>query len=145
MSLRQHSRMKIDVAKLADRESNEDFRKLVWRLVGDLKGLEPVGVEVVVATYVSSRKTSGGVYLPDKSVDEDRWQGKVGLILKMGDIAFKYYQGAYPWEGRKPEVDDYVMFVPDSSQTEFGWYGNSLRVLRDYQCRLIVTDPKAIY
>jgi hypothetical protein len=45
---------------------------------------------VLVATYVEPEKTGGGIILTQKTGEENRWQGKVGLVLKMGPVAFDF-------------------------------------------------------
>lgn len=44
----------------------------------------------LVATYIRPNTTPGGIILTAKTGEEDRWQGKVGLLLKVGPTAFDY-------------------------------------------------------
>jgi len=55
---------------------------------GDLEGVEIFHNQVICAIYIAPEKTKGGIIRPQSNVDEDRHQGKVGLIIKMGPQAF---------------------------------------------------------
>jgi len=44
----------------------------------------------LVATYVKPSVTPGGIIIPTTSGEEDRWQGKVGLLIAVGPSAFNY-------------------------------------------------------
>ncbi len=45
---------------------------------------------VLVAQYITSNVTAGGIIRPHSNQQEDRWQGKIGLVLKCGPLAFQY-------------------------------------------------------
>lgn len=55
--------------------------------VGDLSKEEVLYDLVLVGTFIRPEKTSGGVYRPIDNIKEDEFQGKVGLVLKMGPLA----------------------------------------------------------
>lgn len=55
--------------------------------VGDLTNESVLWDLVLVATYIRPEKTAGGIIRPDSNVKEDEFQGKVGLVLKMGPLA----------------------------------------------------------
>src|ERR1700679_502228 len=51
---------------------------------------EPFHNMVMFGTYVRSDKTAGGIIIGgDRTRAEDRFQGKIGLVLKVGPNAFK--------------------------------------------------------
>lgn len=66
--------------------------------------------QVLVAIYVRPSKTAGGILLPDKVIEEDRFQGTVGLVVGLGPGAFKDDNIAQ-FHGKKLKVGDWVMFV----------------------------------
>ncbi len=145
MSMRQkHSRMKIDVSTLADRKLDDDFKKMCLEQLGDLSGIEVLGENVLVASYIAPRITAGGIILADNSLDEDRWQGKVGLVLKLGPMAFKY-AGQYAFEGLTPKSGDYVTFNSADGFNEIGIRGQSCRLIPSQLLSMRITDPKIIY
>src|SRR5215472_9828808 len=65
-----------------------DPRQKLLEAVGDVSGVEIFHTQVLVATYIAPEKTKGGIIRPQQNVDEDRFQGKVGLILKTAPGAF---------------------------------------------------------
>ena len=66
-----------------------DPKKVVHKDIGDLRKVEIFNNQVLCAVYQRPAKTSGGIFLPDQTLAEDKYQGKVGLVLKMGPLAFK--------------------------------------------------------
>jgi len=135
------SRMKIDLQKLAERDGKTSFKDLVFKNIGKLDDFVVLGDDVLVATYVKMGRTAGGIILTDKSVDEDRWQGKVGLVLKLGESAFKY-EGAYEYKGTVPKVGDYVVFHTSDTR-EVGINGHSCRTVSSSLVRMILPDEAA--
>lgn len=67
--------------------TEDPVQKLVDAL-GDIDGVEVFHNQVVCAIYIAPEKTKGGIIRPISNVDEDRYQGKVGLIIKLGPQAF---------------------------------------------------------
>ena len=65
-----------------------DPREVIMKNVGDLSSVEIFNNQILVAIYIRPEKTSGGVLLPNQTRDEDKWQGKMGLVLKKGPSAF---------------------------------------------------------
>lgn len=125
----------------------EDPRKVVLDAIGD--GLtyipEIYGAQVLVATAPSPNKR-GSILTAPKTIDEGKYQGKVGLILGWGPNAFKY-DPTYPnysWEGVKPSVLDWV-FYKASDTWECGINGVSCRFIEDANIRGRVTDIEVIW
>jgi co-chaperonin GroES (HSP10) len=84
----------------------EDPKKELMSKVGDLSGMSLFGPTVLMATYLRPAKTKSGIILTEKYRDEDIYQGKIGLVLKLGPKAFS----DEPWFGEKVEVGDWVWF-----------------------------------
>lgn len=55
--------------------------------VGDLSKEDVLWDLVLVGTYIRPEKTRGGIIRPMENIQEDSFQGKVGLILKKGPQA----------------------------------------------------------
>lgn len=143
-SLLSPSRMKLNVVELSERDADSDFKTLVLgKLEDTLKDIQVLGSNVLVATYVRPRKTVGGIILPDNSVHEDRYQGKAGLVLKVGASAFKW-DGGYAYEGPVPRVGDYVVFH-SSDTREIGLCGFSCRFVDSSLIRMTVASPDSLY
>jgi co-chaperonin GroES (HSP10) len=66
----------------------EDPRMAIIKAIGDLTDFEVFSDLVLVGTYIRNEKTSGGIYMPKDVLAEDEWQGKVGLVLKTGPLAY---------------------------------------------------------
>lgn len=61
-----------------------DPKKEILDKIGDLSGYEIANNEVLLAIYMRPEKTAGGIILTDGNRKEDRYQGKVHLVLKIG-------------------------------------------------------------
>jgi hypothetical protein len=141
------SRMKLDTTALSERSADQSFADMVREKIGSLDGYTVMGSSVLVATYIKPRKTAGGIFLTEKTVDEDRWQGKVGLVLKLGEDAFRYTYtsgGAYDYTGPKPEVGTYIAFHTSDAR-EVGIKGISCKLIDASLIKLIVPNPDDIY
>ena len=91
----------------------DDPKEIVMARIGNAleKLPEIYGPRVLVATAPSPDR-KGLILYTDKRKEESRWQGKVGLILKLGPNAFEYdpRYPSYKWEGPKPQVGDWIYY-----------------------------------
>ena len=114
-----------------------DPKDEIWKAIGDLSDLKLFGNEVLVAIYIRPQKTSSGIFLTDNYRDEDKWQGKIGLVLKKGGTSLVA-------ETDKVEVNDWVLFRPSD-----GWgltvNGVMCRLLDDRVIRGRPLKPDTIY
>ena len=100
--------------------------------IGDISSVEIFNNQILVAVYVRPQKTKSGIYLSDQSREEDKIQGKVGLVVKKGPSAF--VDEANEWfKDVSVGVNDWVVFRPSD-----GWSITVNNVL----CRMI--DDTAI-
>ncbi len=98
---------------------------------------------VLLGTYARPAKTAGGVWRPETNVQEDMWQGKVGLVLKMGASAFKD-DAEFSFEGSRATVGDWVVYkVGDAWSITISDY--PCRLVKDSAIRLKVIDPQVIF
>lgn len=125
--------------------ATELFRK-VEPYLGDIPIL--TGDAILMAIYKRPEKTKGGIFLTDKTTDEDIWQGKVGLILKMGPLAFKPdaehdYSYADGTPAVTPKVGDWAVFrVGDAWPLVLG--DTPCRVATEKAIRMTVARPDII-
>lgn len=71
------------------RDIGEDFKEWVKETIGTkVDALEIFNSKVLVAKFIRV-KSAGGIIIPGSAQKEDEWQGKVGLVLKMGPGAFR--------------------------------------------------------
>lgn len=82
-------------------------RKLLADLLPVVGALDIQNNRVLVAQYITSNVTAGGIIRPHSNQQEDRWQGKLGLVLKVGPLAFQY--------------DEVVNFINDDAEVGEDW------------------------
>jgi len=94
---------------LAHMDHRDDPRKEILEKV---EGYIPQVCQwkVLVAIYVRSEKTKGGIYLTDKLRDEDIYQGKVGLVIGLGPLAFKDDEQRKFHPDSIPKIGDWVLY-----------------------------------
>lgn len=85
---------------------------------------------VLVVMYTRPKVTAGGILRTDESQDEDIWQGKAGLVVKLGPTAFME-RGEFAFD---PTIaikeNDWVFFSPQAGRLiEIG--GVKCKVLPD--------------
>jgi co-chaperonin GroES (HSP10) len=128
-----------------------DPRQEILDRVGNLENLEVFGSDVLMALYLRPEKTKSGIILADTTRDEDRWQGKAGLVLKMGSTAFVDEEGN---KFRDINVGDWLIFRPSdgfpvtlNATTASSSYGNAIpcRIVTDIHLRMRVDAPDVIY
>lgn len=136
--------------------SSVDPKGALARAVGDVSGFEPFTGRVLVATYVEPPKIMKGpngeditFHKTDRGLAEDRFQGKIGLVLKVGPVAFQDF-GTTKFGGMKVEPGDWVMYrASDGFEMFFvdmnGTDGTPCRLLDDVNIMARVSSPKMIY
>lgn len=122
--------MKVQTEVLRYTKDKDDPKKIVQdRVKSHVKGVELFGSRLLIATAPMPEASAGGILFADKTIDENRFQGKVGLVLKIGPGAFKY-SGQYAYEGPVPKVGDWV-FYRNSDTWECSINGVSCRFVLD--------------
>lgn len=111
--------------------------------LGDLSDIDLFNNQVLVAIYKRPEKTKGGIILADQTRDEDRYQGKVGLVVKLGPTAF-VDDDSVKFHGQNVSVGDWVVYRPSD-----GWpnavHKVDCRILQDTQIRMRVGRPDSIW
>lgn len=120
-----------------------DPRDDLLKAVGSIDHLEVFGADVLVAIYKRPEKTAGGVILSDITRGEDKWQGKVGLVLKKGPAAFKDDNNT-SFHGADVDVGDWVYF-----RVSDGWSLTvnkcDCRMLQDVHIKGRVPSPDYVW
>jgi hypothetical protein len=123
-------------------EHDEDPAKKLLETIGDISGVEIFHNHILLATYIRPEKTKGGLHLPGKYVDEDRFQSKVGLLVKAGPDAFKA-DGQW-WDNVTINQNDWLVYRPSD-----GWNVTvnnvSCRMFVDTSIRGRVSHPDLVY
>jgi hypothetical protein len=84
-----------------------DVERHLLALDGDFEGVV-LHSQVLCMTYIDSAVTEGGIIKPPNAVEEDRFQGKIFLVLEMGPGAFVDDKIAQ-FHGVKPMKHTWVM------------------------------------
>lgn len=121
----------------------EDPREVAIREVGDISDIEIFNNQVLVVIYERPEKTVSGLYITDKNRDEDKFQSKVGLIVKMGPDAFKDEDEKW-FKDVEFNLADWVVYRPSD-----GWSisvnKKACRMLDDVHIRARVQHPDAVW
>jgi co-chaperonin GroES (HSP10) len=124
-------------------DHGSDPRADILKDIGDLSTIELFNNQVLVAVYVRPNKTKSGIYLPDATVAEDKIQGKVGLVVKKGPLAF--VDASNQWfTDIEVNEGDWVIFRPSEG---WGITVNNLmcRILDDTAVRGKITSPDQVW
>jgi len=119
-----------------------DPKEALKKELGDISKVEIFNNQVLVAVYIRPQKTKSGIYLSDKTTDEDRYQSKVGLLVKKGNTAF-VSDGAW-FENTEFNLGDWLVFKPSD-----GWNitvnGVLCRILDDVSVRGRIDAPDRVW
>ncbi len=148
--------MRVNLRELADAASDDPAAPLL-AAAGDLSDYEVFHNLVLIATYVPPPKMMTGpngekieFHEPDNALAENRFQGKVGLVMKIGPTAFQDDTVA-KFGGIHVRAGDWVMYRPSDGHELFIRdrrkfnEGLSCRLIEDVFIRGRVTDPSLIY
>ena len=118
-------------------------KALLASLAGEHKKQTILHSQVLVAGYIASSRTQGGIIKIDKTIEEDRWQGNVGLVIGLGKGAFKD-DAVAKFHGDKLKLGDWVMYLPADGVSLFI---NQVpcRLFQDTRILMKVDNPEIYY
>lgn len=129
-----------------------DPKVAIWNKLKGYEGaFKPLGATVLIAVYERGERTAGNIIIPETSQlrKEDKFQGNVGMVVKMGPLAFRD-DADHEWGDTKPAVGDWVVFDVNSAYIlSFGQSvkkeeNTTMRVAQDVYIRGIVDDPDLV-
>lgn len=133
-----HSAQKIEqISRAADPKQG------IIEAVGDVSGVDVLTDLVLVGTFIRSERRASGLLLPKEHLQEDEFQGKVGLVLKKGPLAYG------DWEegdelGQNAQLHTWVVFaIKDTWPIQVN--GVACRVVPYDKLRMRLTDPTAVF
>lgn len=131
-------------SRVVDLISNSsDPKKDITKIIGDLSKVQVKWNMVLVATYIRPNKTAGGIIRPETNVAEDEWQGKVGLVLKLGPMAYRDDDDTQ-FDGESVNVGEWAVYkVGDAWSVNINGY--PCRLVRDSSIKMTVTDPGIVF
>lgn len=108
-------------------------------------GYEPFFNQILVGIYMGPEKTAGGIIRPDSNRDEDKWQGKVGVVIKKGVMAFQSNErDGTEFYGQDVQIGDWVVYrISDGFPIDIN--GVHCRLIEDVHVKGRVSDPTMIY
>lgn len=111
--------------------------------VGDLSNEEVLGDLVLVGVYIRPEKTAGGILRPIDNIKEDEFQGKVGLVLKAGPLAFGDWESDDE-KGHAAVTGTWVVFA-----IKDGWAvtinGTPCRLIPYERIRMKISNPDVVF
>ena len=111
--------------------------------LGDLKSLTVLHSQVLVAGYVRPGQTKGGIFLTDRAIEEDRFQGNIGMVIALGKGAFKDDPVAQ-FHGDSLKVGDWVMYLP-ADGVALSIREVPCRLFQDTRILMKVDNPEIYY
>ncbi len=104
-----------------------------------------VGADVLIGVYVKpDAKTRGGIIMPDRKRDDDKYQGKVGMILATGALAFQDDE-RHRWGDQKPQIGDWVVFEVTETLAFDTVNDRRIRIVEDIHVRVVIDDPDMVW
>lgn len=101
----------------------------------------PTGWRMLILPYRGKAKTQGGVYLPDKVVDDGQLTTVVGYVMKQGPLCYKDAD-KFP-DGPWCKTGDWVIFARYAG-SRFKIEGGEVRILNDDEILAVISDPEDI-
>lgn len=114
--------------------------------LGDISGIEVFNDRVLVAIYRHEGKTRGGILTPIVTHTESDYQGKAGLVLKVGPCVNP--EGRDRVRGADVTPGDWVIVNPSSGLSmHAGKHGSKamLRMLPESEIHMRVSQPDLIW
>ena len=123
-------------------ESSTDPKAAILKALGK-HDTQVLHSKVLVATYVRPAKTKSGIWLADKTIEEDRYQGTIFLVVGMGKGAFKDDNIAQ-FHGDGLKIGDWVMGVAGDGISMF-INGVPCRLFDDTRILMKVKNPELYF
>ena len=117
--------------------------EILERLGDSLNDIELFHGQVILAVYLRPTKTKSGLILTEDYVGDDKYQSKVGLLVKKGPEAFNDASGQW-FSGVDIKLHDWLFYRPADG---WGITVNDVlcRVFEDVSIKGRVAHPDAVY
>jgi co-chaperonin GroES (HSP10) len=118
-------------------------KALLHALNNEHKKLTVLHSQVLVAGYIATSRSKGGIIFTDKTVEEDRWQGNIGLVIGLSKGAFKDDNVA-KFHGDTLKLGDWVLYQPADG---IALFINQVpcRLFQDSRILMKVDNPEVFY
>jgi co-chaperonin GroES (HSP10) len=116
----------------------------IWAQIGDLSQVDVTGNYVLIGIYFRPEKTKSGLFLSDITRSEDQYQGKAGLVLKLGPKAYQSDDNYQFHESEVCKVGDWVcIFISDGRSIQIN--GQKCRLVEDQHIRIKIPAPDMVW
>lgn len=134
-----HSAQKIEQISRSD-----DPKKGILEAIGDIGSADVLTDLVLVGTFIRNEKYKGTtIILPTQVLQEDEFQGKVGLVLKVGPLAFGDWENETE-RGQNAKLHTWVVFaIKDTWPIQVN--GVACRVVPYDKLRMRLADPSMVF
>lgn len=128
------------VFKSKQNDPSEEQKREILKKLGDVSGFEIAQNEVLLAIYQRPELTAGGIALVSQTLKEDIYQGKVGLVVKIGEHC--QFDRADPYTniqtGIPISLHDWVVVRPsDTWALDINMHSETLSKKDFVPCRLV--------
>lgn len=130
---------------IISKASDETKANVIQRELGDLSKVNLMSGRVLVAIYIAGETYTGSTLLrTDTQTKEDLWQGSVGLVVKLGNLAFEDDAATNTYfHGQRVDVGQWVLFRPgDGKRCQIN--GVDCRIIEDALIDMVLDDPAII-
>lgn len=125
--------------------STHDPVEEIMEKIGDLTDFVIPFNKILIGIYMRPEKTKSGLILSDQYREEDRWQGRAGVILKRGPMAF-IDDDRVKFNGLNPQVGEWVCFRPsDGMKLDIRHREGHCILLSDVQIQLVIPAPDLVF
>lgn len=126
--------------KSKQNDPSEEQKREILKKLGDVSGFEIAQNEVLLAIYQRPELTAGGIALVSQTLKEDIYQGKVGLVVKIGEHC--QFDRADPYTnietGIPISLHDWVVVRPsDTWALDVNMHSETLSKKDFVACRLV--------
>ena len=121
----------------------EDPANEIRKRIGNISQIEVLHNQILVGVYIRPEKTKGGILLTSQTRDEDRYQGKAGLVLKKGPLAF-VDDDNNKFHGQNVDIGDWVFYrVSDGFPLVLN--GTLCRLLEEVHVKGKIPSPDVVF
>lgn len=130
-------------SKIEQISRSDDPKKAIIDAVGDLSGTKVAADLVLLGTFIRNEKTSGGIIRPKEVLQEDEFQGKVGVVLKTGPLAYGDWEDDAE-RGNMAELHTWVVYaIKDAWPVQIN--GTACRFVPYDKIRMQVPKPDMVF
>jgi co-chaperonin GroES (HSP10) len=126
--------------KAKQNDPSEDQKREILKKLGDVSEFEIAQNEVLLVIYQRPEMTAGGIVITHQTQKEDIYQGKVGLVVKIGEHC--QFDRIDPYTNVKTgipiELHDWVVVRPsDTWALDVNMHSDTLSKKDFMPCRLV--------